>query len=269
MLACVFNHRLPENTAIEGSSILQLKMQQTFAQLQKGGSTNIAPLLAAFTALHPAYVQGQQQDAHEFLVHTFDQIPKAALQNISFQQVIQHHHPETGYVSTVTEDRTSLELNFGQINAGTVQLQSLVNAHFDQEHLDFEESLRCPETGEKRHTVKSTSLRQLKPVLILVAKRFHTDSLGRSRKCNAKLEVPQNLSVPAALSNGGTAHVQYRRAAAVVHHGTLQQGHYTATLSRPEGHFFCDDATTTQISESKLKEILTQAYIIAYVRGSD
>ena len=60
--------------------------------------------------------------------------------------------------------------------------------------------------------------------------------------------------------------MQYRIAAAIIHHGSLNQGHYTALVfsHTSEAIVYCDDSVTRTLSWATAEKLLQQAYVLAY-----
>ena len=145
------------------------------------------------------------------------------------------------------------------INQQSKSLEQCISAALSAEQLDATESLRCPFTLEFRTTYRITELERLPPQLIIQLKRF--THFGKN---NVAAIIPKFIKLFS--STQGTMH--YSISAAIIHHGGLHQGHYTAiTFSHDHAIItYCDDSSTRRISWASAETLLQQAYLLAYTR---
>ena len=164
--------------------------------------------------------------------------------------------PETGYHSTATEKHFFMQLD---IHSACTSLEQCIVAAHKQEQLEASESLICPLTHEYATTLRTIEIERLPQKLLIQLKRF-----THHGKNNTAAKIPQCITLNSAQQGA----ITYGIAAAVIHHGGLHQGHYTAVIFKgsPATIFYCDDAAVRIISRATAEHLLQQAYMLAYAR---
>ena len=145
------------------------------------------------------------------------------------------------------------------LNYATATLEQCIAAAHQEEQLAETESLQCPLTLLFDTTFRTTTIETLPLKLVIQLKRFSV-----SGKNNKAVKIPRILKIHSATQG----YVHYNLTAAIIHHGSLHQGHYTAiTFSQhPESIVYCDDAATRAISWATAENLLQQGYVLAYSR---
>jgi ubiquitin C-terminal hydrolase len=133
-------------------------------------------------------------------------------------------------------------------------LHECLSAHFASEKLDDWKCEGCQSIGT---CSKRSSFKRLPEHLIIVAKRFGFTSSGGAVKLSVSLEFPEEDLV--------ISDEVYDLYATIEHHGTVQSGHYTATVLKDDW-MFCND---TVVKEWKSKKSVseaqkTTAYVLFY-----
>ena len=208
-------------------------------------------------AIHlPNFYNLHQQDAHEFLLALLQSpLPASALEDFKWQSKVYTTIPATGYHSTTLEHNICLQLS---INKSSPKLEQCIAAAFSEEQLSEADSLQCPLTAQYSTTFRATSIESLPAILIIQLKRF--SAIGKD---NTAASIPRILT----LHSNTQGSVQYNIAAAIVHHGSLNQGHYTALVSaNPGAIVYCDDSVTRPVPWSTAEKLLQQAYVLAYIQ---
>ena len=147
------------------------------------------------------------------------------------------------------------------ITQGCTSLEQCIWDAQQEEQLDETESLRCPLTLMPETTCKSTAIERLPQQLLIQLKRF--TSYGKN---NAAVQIPRRLT----LQSSTQGPMQYNISAAVIHHGGLHNGHYTAIIFSGcnAAITYCDDTSTRSISWASAERLLQQAYLFAYSQTS-
>ena len=129
-----------------------------------------------------------------------------------------------------------------------------------EEQLEDSESLRCPLTMMHETTYKSTAIERLPQQLLIQLKRFTSNG-----KNNAAVRIPRRLT----LQSSTQGLMQYNISAAVIHHGGLHNGHYTAIIFNGSNAdiTFCDDTSIRSIPWATAESLLKQSYLLAYSRA--
>ena len=229
---------------------------RTLDSLQaSGGPINIEDLWQSIGSTMPQFYNDQQQDAHEFLLALFQSpMPPKALDDFKWQSKVTNSIPETGYYNTILEHNVCMQLC---INRSTPKLEQCIAAAHHEEQLSEEDSLQCPLTALFKTTFRATSIESLPLKLIIQLKRFSLHGKDNTSAC-----IPRTLTIHSDTQGG----VKFRIAAAIIHHGSLHQGHYTALVFSPRSGaiVYCDDSVTRTVPWATAEQLLKQAYVLAY-----
>ena len=181
-------------------------------------------------------------------------MPARALDDFKWQSKVSNSIPETGYHSTILEHNVCMQLS---INRAIPKLEQCIAAAFREEQLSEEDSLQCPLTALNKTTFRETSIESLPAQLIIQLKRCSLHG-----KDNTSARIPRTITIHSDTQGG----VQFHIAAAIVHHGSLNQGHYTALVfAHPSGAIvYCDDSVTRTVPWSTAEQLLQQACVLAY-----
>ena len=203
----------------------------------------------------PQFYNTEQQDAHEFLLAVLHSpLPEHALDVLSWSSSVRLSIPATGYHNTVHEHHTVMQIAIIQRRS---TLEQCILDALKEEQLDGSESLMCPLTSTYETTYKSTFFARLPQQLLIQLKRF--TSTGKN---NAAVQIPRRLALQS--SSQGVMH--YSISAAVIHHGGLHNGHYTALVFNNSSNdiAYCDDSSIRTIPWATAENLLTQSYLLAY-----
>ena len=203
----------------------------------------------------PQFYNTEQQDAHEFLLAVLHSpLPEHALDVLSWSSSVRLSIPATGYHNTVHEHHTVMQIAIIQRRS---TLEQCILDALQEEQLDDSESLMCPLTSTNETAYQSTIFARLPQQLLIQLKRF--TSTGKN---NAADQIPRRLALQS--SSQGVMH--YSISAAVIHHGGLHNGHYTALVfnNSSKDIVYCDDSSIRIIPWATAENLLTQSYLLAY-----
>lgn len=157
--------------------------------------------------------------------------------------------------SITFEPFTILPLSVVTSDRGDVGIDSITGA--------IDHVLRCEDLGRK--CSKQLSFSSLPPLLIIQLKRFiYKQTTPKSELELHKITRP--LKIPLALNLQQNT---YRLYAGVNHHGgSLNAGHYTATIHKPDGSWcvFDDDSKVQKVNESAVLNQNSSVYLLFYER---
>mmetsp|Transcript_36173 Transcript_36173/g.116842 ORF Transcript_36173/g.116842 Transcript_36173/m.116842 type:complete len:294 (-) Transcript_36173:277-1158(-) len=187
----------------------------------------------------------------------------------------------------------------GTSGGAAESLEACLRAFTTEEQLLSEERCWCSSCAALQDASKQMSIERLPNVLCLQLKRFRQESRGKqTSKMDSFVQFPlASLNMyrytsafltardgkgrktptpppPACGGGGGVARERGARPAAAehlydlfgiaVHHGTMQNGHYTAYIRRHASWFHCDDASVTPATPKAVRSC--KAYLLFYIR---
>ncbi|SAM85662.1 related to Ubiquitin carboxyl-terminal hydrolase 4 [Ustilago bromivora] len=164
-----------------------------------------------------------------------------------------------GKTSTTYEAYTylSLPVPHGR-GASKVTLQQCLDAFVREEVLDKGDMWNCPRCKKPRKATKRLSISRLPPILLIHLKRFSfkgpfTDKIDTTVTfpTNASLDLTNYMPPPLPPGSAGAGALVsqcqkppylYDLYAATHHFGSLNTGHYTATVRSNKEWWYCDDS---------------------------
>ncbi|KAF8621796.1 hypothetical protein AX15_007475 [Amanita polypyramis BW_CC] len=180
-----------------------------------------------------------------------------------------------------------LQLPIPHARSGKVPIDQCLDAFFNEEVLEKDNSWDCPKCKVKRRATKKLSLARLPPILLVQLKRFEAN--GRfSDKIDTFVDYPvKSLDLtnymPPPLPpgadktqlNGGMpmSHddprtqlppYRYDLYAVTNHYGNLSSGHYTAFIASRGGWMYCDDSSVKPVDPRQV--VNQKAYLLFYKR---
>ncbi|KFV99460.1 Putative ubiquitin carboxyl-terminal hydrolase 50, partial [Eurypyga helias] len=247
---------------------------------------------------YPAFSQGTQQDAQEFLICVLNELHEA-LQTVRarggccfFSPPAQSSKPTDAKASGgVSETSIITELFEGELcyditclkckttvarperftvlslpipAKRTCSLQDCLKRFFQQDTLTRNNQIHCSRCGAKRNAAVEAIMTKAPPILVFHLKRFEWQG-KHNRKLSTNVCYPlSDLDLAPYGSHGACKDAEYSLCAVVNHSGLLDDGHYTAlckhSLTRNWYHF--DDAQVTQIPTSSVQT--DTAYLLFY-----
>ncbi|KAK2464014.1 hypothetical protein APHAL10511_003958 [Amanita phalloides] len=180
-----------------------------------------------------------------------------------------------------------LQLPIPHAKSGKVPIGQCLDAFFNEEVLEKDNSWDCPNCKVKRRATKKLSLARLPPVLLIQLKRFEAN--GRfSDKIDTFVDYPMKSLdltnyMPSPLPpgadraqlNGGISMspadprtqlppYRYDLYAVTNHFGNLSSGHYTAFIASRDGWMYCDDSSVKPVDPRQV--VNQKAYLLFYKR---
>ena len=163
----------------------------------------------------------------------------------------------TAYATSNDQSFTTVQLPLQAGSEGrATELQACVNAIFLPEHLGSSNGLRCPDSGQRMPTGRSTCCSSAPDVLILQLMRFTSTPSGARKDCR-RVDVQNNITFDQS---------RYRLAASVLHYGAITNGHYVALLTSNDQCTVIDDAVARHVTWAKAHQLLHESYILAYTK---
>ncbi|CAL9737363.1 ubiquitin carboxyl-terminal hydrolase 8 [Monosporozyma servazzii] len=142
--------------------------------------------------------------------------------------------------------------------------------HKKEQLRDFD--YHCPHCQTTKDPIKQLTIDRLSPILIFQLKRFEHLMNGNNIKLNDFVEFPLYLKMnnycddnsnSKDTTDATTPDIFYELVGIISHQGTVNEGHYTATLKLPSGQWFkFNDSMISLLKEEQvLKE---QAYLLFF-----
>ena len=254
-------------------------------------------LLTCVWSINQNYSGYSQQDAHEFLHFLLSQIHNDYIKVFSDKD---HHNNNNAKESssnstshncscvvhntfngtlkssivcsecddnskTIIEPYLDLSLD---ITGKKTLYECLESFHKREQLQDFE--FHCPHCQTDKGPIKQLTIDKLSPVLILQLKRFKHLMNGNNVKINDFISFPLYLEMSNYCHDNidhdkesSSAHVLYELIGIISHKGTVNEGHYTATIKLPSGQWF--KFNDSMISLTRTEQVLQeQAYLLFY-----
>jgi ubiquitin carboxyl-terminal hydrolase 22/27/51 len=165
-------------------------------------------------------------------------------------------------------------------------LAACLHSFTKTEQLSFSERCFCAHCGDLQNSSKQLSFHRLPNVLCFHLKRFENKggAMQSSTKIDAYIEFPLHslnmrphtsahvcADAPAAATAVplATTHLEpfpeqmYDLSGVAVHHGGMQNGHYTSFVRRQAEWFHCDDAQVSPATEEAVRG--SRGYLLFYV----
>ncbi|PFH50295.1 hypothetical protein AMATHDRAFT_4113 [Amanita thiersii Skay4041] len=168
-----------------------------------------------------------------------------------------------------------LQLPVPHAKTGKIPIQRCLDAFFNEEILEKDDSWDCPQCKAKRRATKKLSLARLPPILLIQLKRFEAN--GRfSDKIDTFVDYPTKSldltnymppplppGVDKKQLNGGAPMspddprtqlppYRYELYAVTNHYGNLSSGHYTAFIASRGGWMYCDDSSVKPVDPKQV-----------------
>lgn len=227
-----------------------------------------------------------QQDAHEFLQFLENQLHsdykrvehRGSVTDGSYCKCIIHSMFQGALKSsivcsecnddskTITDPFMDLSLD---IKDKTTLYDCLDSFHKRERLHDY--NYHCPQCSTTEDPTKQLSIEKLGPVLSLQLKRFEHLANGNNVKLTHFVEFPLYLDVGKyctdgkdGVASGSTQNIVYELTAIVSHKGTVNEGHYIATLKISEDKWFrFNDSMVSELSQQQALQ--DEAYLLFYV----
>ena len=187
-----------------------------------------------------------------------------------------------GGKSSKSEECHDISLDIPALNDGaSVSLISCLASFTQEEQLCAAERCWCSTCGSLQDSSKRMSLQRLPNVLCIHLKRFKQsmDAQRQTSKLDTFVDFPLQAlnmypytsayiesatSLDSVLAAPPAAQHLYDLFGVAVHHGTMQNGHYTSYIRRHAHWYNCDDANISTVDPSHVR--LCKAYMLFYIR---
>ena len=149
----------------------------------------------------------------------------------------------------------------------TNSVSSSVYKYISSEFLEGDNSWFCFCCQEKRESIRDTTFSSCGDILIIQLRRF-SFSNGSTAKDDRFVNFFMNLEIPHIIEGEVSFRQNYNLKAVINHSGTLDSGHYWATIFHPSLKCWlsCDDKTVTRISKDKIST--RYAYVLFYKKSN-
>lgn len=206
---------------------------------------------------------GQEQDAHEFLVNflhilycemggnnkTIDQVAK--MDTLQENNMIAKYFYGMQKETIVCKNNHRLPDKFQEISILTLPVKrTILDAYQDYVKND-KLSYQCDKCKKCTEGNKSTEIVKFPKILIVHLRRF----LGNSTKDDLRVSVDIDLKF---------GDIRYHLIGSILHHGHLNGGHYYSYAKRKQEWWKFDDASVEKVASSKVDH--SDAYILFYMR---
>ncbi|CAF1042015.1 unnamed protein product [Adineta ricciae] len=236
------------------------------------------PFKQIFGHLHKAYLQNQQQDAHEFLLLLLDCLHQDLIQIKSKKEdrntsLILDLFYGTYRTTTTCSICKNMSINYDPFLCLSLPIPSMHHCTLEDCFVDFDtdESLTddqqwfCPTCQCLCDATRRLEIEKLPKVLIIQLKRFELNFDQQWVKNNSHVYYPLDSFDLKQYCSSSSSYALY---SAINHNGTLNDGHYTTfcrNLSNDSSAWFeCDDDKVEYSSTDKLL-MNTNAYLLFYI----
>lgn len=267
----------PENLRIVSSPSGGNNLVQPVEYSQQG----FINLLTCFWKISKSLAGYSQQDAHEFWQFLLNQIHSdyvrlhgtpvdSELCGCIFHQFFQGYLESNIACSECHDDSKTtidpiMDLSLGIQNKSTLT-ECLDSFHRREPLTDY--SFQCKRCKSTNSPTRQLTMAKLPPVLMLHLKRFKHLLNGTNVKLNDYISFPLSLNMKeycnSIKAQQSVPNMSYKLTAIIPHHGSVDQGHYTA-ICRINGDRwvkFNDSMVMLVLEKDILKE---QSYLLYYV----
>ncbi|XP_072275051.1 ubiquitin carboxyl-terminal hydrolase 42 isoform X2 [Pyxicephalus adspersus] len=222
---------------------------------------------------------GSQEDAHEFLRYTVDEMQKSCLNGyISYgrsTQATTFIHQVFGgclrsrvkclkckSVSDTYEDCLDIALEIKSSHSISHALEEFVKA----EQLDGDNAYKCSKCNQLVTATKKFTIHRLSNVLTLSLKRFASFSGGKLSK---EIKYPEYLDIRPYTSHPSGEALIYKLYAVLVHSGfSCHTGHYYSYIKASNDQWYLMNDSV--VSTADIRTVLNQqAYLLFYIRSQN
>ena len=231
-------------------SHLAILLCQTMQDLKASNNFPIYPInfISEVRRVTSAFTAMSFEDAHEFTQRLLDMV--------NCSSFIIHGVSKTtcsmcGFISSVADDTFGIQIAIDP--HATRNLSHYIKNYLAPEAIDW----KCQACGVNYPAMKQTHLIQIPNVLVVQLKHF-TWANRTLHKLNSFVECPPLIS---PLDQGATFELR----AVISHEGSVQSGHYYASVKKNTSWFKCND---NQVSLQESKVISMNSYILFYIKIS-
>ncbi|OCU00073.1 hypothetical protein XELAEV_18005856mg [Xenopus laevis] len=224
------------------------------------------------------FIQGRQEDAHEFLRYAVDALQQACLrdydsQDMSTKATSLIHRVFGGDLrsqvmclncfgeSNTFDKFMDLQLDIKNSNSVTEALKEYVKPEELGEHC-----YKCSKCNEMVMATKTLSIKRPSNVLTLSLNRFDVFS---ENKISKMVAYPEIIYIRPYTSEPNGEPITYRLYAVLVHAGnTCDSGHYYCYVKAPNGKWYNMNDQSVSLVDKKTV-LRQQAYLLFYIRFND
>jgi ubiquitin C-terminal hydrolase len=127
-----------------------------------------------------------------------------------------------------------------RVESGQITLHDCFNKYCESEQLDGENAWFNDATGKKQPVNKSILFWSMPEIMVIDLKRFvPTSNYGRYKKNNTHIDIPlEGASFAKYVRGYSPEKYVYDLYGVCNHHGSINGGHYTATVRVADGRWF-------------------------------
>ncbi|XP_056392001.1 ubiquitin carboxyl-terminal hydrolase 42 isoform X2 [Hyla sarda] len=222
---------------------------------------------------------GSQEDAHEFLRYTVEEMQKSCLRGCSN---LDRHTQTTTFVhqifggclrsrvkclncksvSDTYDEYLDIPLEIKTSHSVTKALEQFVKA----EQLDGDNAYNCSKCKQLVTATKKFTIHRISNVLTLSLKRFASFSGGKLSK---EIKYPEYLNIRPFTSNPHGEPIMYSLYAVLVHTGlSCHTGHYFCYVKASNDQWYLMNDSV--VSSADIRTVLNQqAYLLFYIRSQN
>jgi len=139
-----------------------------------------------------------------------------------------------------------------------INIQSIFNDALRDELLNRENWLKDPHDGFPYPTVRKTDFAVGPSHLVIQLVRFRVDALGCQSKVDTEISLIEDIR---------TGNDVYCFVSAIIHLGTIANGHYVFAVKTNDSYYLFDDSTRITVCKARFYQLCNQAYILAYEKA--
>ena len=199
--------------------------------------------------------KGEPADAHEFLIALINDVSEPISQLFQGQMVSTVKRSSCDRSMTKTDNTHDISLHIEE--DASLSLEESLYDFFQPETLEGENAYWCDTCPKTCRATKPLSYTRTSTILIIHLKRL---ILGRKIQTHTSFDT--TLDLEPYMTPGHAPPHDMRLVGIISHHGTKDNGHYTAMTRREDKWTLYNDAITTQTTMKHIHQ--TQAYILMH-----
>ena len=263
---------------IQSQNCMLCEVQRTVKRIFDHPQNAISPnsIVHRIREIGKCFHPGRQEDAHEFLIHFFESMQKACLNNkpkldnytqsTSLLHQIFGGYSRSQVICSKCHNRSNTYETFLTLSIDVQHCQSIrdsLGRYTKKEFLGNANLYKCEKCKQKVEATRRVTFHRLPKILVLHLKRFNYN--GLNMKLSKHLNFPDILEMNHFLSEGvSRAGAQYQLYAVLVHSGfSSHSGHYYCFVKAPNGMWYkCNDSHVSKCSVNMAMQ--SEAYMLFY-----
>lgn len=230
------------------------KYLQTIRDYMNPKTTMLGPkkIHISYMNLNTRYRGFTQEDSHEFIVYTLDDI-LTIIKTLTNENYVKR----TEKLITYTLNTKVTYKNSGEISESSIRDYALL-LPINQENPTLDGCLQLFMNVEEEDKTIQYSLSNLPKYLIITLKRF-SKTASRNEKNDMPVQMPLLTDI---------CGVSYKLKAIIDHQGTINGGHYVAFVTRKINNenkwFYCSDTSVLEVNVLQVEKQALKGYMFLY-----